>query len=236
MLSLSRVRWHEITFDSGLIPYLAGAGHQVWYDSVTIDGQDRFNPTTAFALYEAPGGRWITDSIVTNLQDGAQGFNLMRNVAISNTLTGGPWSAPFIVNTTVTRVDPGNSGAHPDVWRSTSSMRNVIIYGFHTPLWNLQGGSLGLIFFTQWNGLLEYDDVALVDCNISSGSGIGAAFGIGGVVRHMYISDSVFRGAIYVEQPPNLSIRNMVVERTQFQEYSSGNPIPNPSFPGATYR
>jgi hypothetical protein len=237
MLSLTRVHWRHVTFDRGLMPYMHTAGAQVWHDHVKVDGQDRFAPTTSFAHGEATGGRWVTDSVLTNLSDGAQGTTLMRNVEISNTVTGGPWMAPFVVNTTITNVDPGATGAHPDLWRTMGSMENVILYGFTTPDWDKQGGSIGLGLFTDTGDgvLFQYDGIAVVDCHISSGAGVGVTFGLGGNISHMYVKDSSFRGCAYWH-PDRYSAENLVIEGTTFHEYWSGAVRAIPPFPGAIYR
>jgi hypothetical protein len=235
MMSLSRIRWKEVTFDSGLMPYMAAEGTQVWYDNVKCDGVDRTSPTVAFAFGESPGGKWMTDCIITEMSSGPQGFNLIRNASISATLDGGPWETYGVINTTVTDADPDGTGAHPDIWRSRGTMENVILYNLDTTggKW---GNSQGIVFFTN-NGeggpLYEYDDVAVVNCDINAGL---ATLALGGVLRNVYFKDCTFDGTCGPDAGEGNYDGDSSVVFENVDYFLNGTPTAAPSFPNATVR
>jgi hypothetical protein len=244
MMSLNRVHWKGVTFYNGnvthsVMPYMAGTGDQVWYDQVKIDGNNRFAQSTSLAFGEASGGRWMTDSTITNLTEGAPG-SWMRGCAISNTLTGGPWESSVVINTTISNVDPGQTGAHPDLWRSTRSMENVILYGLRTPDWDKQGASLGVCLFSRGGEgmpLYEYSNIAIVGCDVSAGTGIGPALTLGGVLSHVYVKDSTIRGVAYPDGGGRYQgDATVVFEGVQWKVYDTGLLYGGPLFPNATVR
>jgi hypothetical protein len=303
LMSLLRVRWYNVKFVGNPMPYTTTG--EVWYDTCKIDGVSAFAQQTAFAFGESTGGRYITDSIVTNTVEGGTGFQLMRGCTINNTLAGGPWVSECVIDTTVEDVSPTlsgitlvvdgttntdvaptgvtvaaqqvgytvtitngggwtggdylissiqagkwrlnsspaatstsggmavlDSGAHPDVWRSTDDMDNVLLYGLTTPDMAAQPNSAGVVLF----GAHVYSDIAFVDCDVSAGSGVGANFAMGGELRNIYIKDCNWRGAAGPDVDYDED-ETVVFENTNFYEYNSSTPAdPQPDWGDATIR
>lgn len=216
------------------------SGSKCWHDKIIVNGLDRYTASTGWEGYSSfPGGQYITDSDLIETGNGPKGFALVRNVNVSGILDDAFSFALCVINATVTDIDPGSTGAHPDIYQTLSSIDNVVISGVTTPDWTTQASSQGFMTSTGINPppLSICSNFIIVDCNWSAGGGIARVIALGGDMRHLILRNSTFRGAAgWNPDPGNYVAQHLLIDNATWLNYSTGLPWSGPAFPNAVFR
>jgi len=145
------------TPDWGSVFYGGMSYNRLWADSLDIsdvDGKLGGGTTSHYATIT-----YVTDCYFHDFP-GGPGTELVRNVTIRNILEDAVSGANLAVNVLVDGIDPGTSGAHPDVYQlysGSDTLRNKIVY-------NLR--AYNVISQGLFNGGTPIEDVAFVNIAI----------------------------------------------------------------------
>jgi hypothetical protein len=222
-------------YATGLGAY-AGVNPMIWFDNCVLAGTGYADGTTFAGITGWTAGVYVTDAYIHDVSNAVGGASLQRNVAIYNIGSDAFQNSYSVINGSVDGIDPGNTGAHPDVYQAYADrLDNIVLYNISTANYDRQAGSQG-VFLSGTSALSPFVDFALVNVNISTGGGIARVFLVGGDLRHIYIRDSSFRGSVGWGTPPTgYQATNLVLANVVFRDYSTGSQTANPALPNATF-
>jgi hypothetical protein len=228
--SLTRLAFHNVTLDvADNSPASSSApGASMWLHNCIFDGTDRTLPPAGFGT----GSGYAVYSTSTTFNEITRPAGWMRGCTITGTSEGGPWTSEFVVNTTIADVTQ-EGGSHPDLWRSTAGMTNVILYGFTCPNDAGCAESQGIVFFSAvgvGEPLFDYQDIAVIECDITAGGGVGGAFGMGGDYYNFYMKDCTFRGTSSDDNEDVAANVYGVFENVNFYSEAETPMDPQPSY------
>lgn len=180
------VRFHNVTI-TGWINSGGPLVDHVWLDGCHLHG-------TGWTSTGAGAGtswsyRYMTDTTIADQSNGPEGYVLVRNVRIDR-IGGDAFSnSALVINCSVHEFDQA-PGAHTDLWQWTSAANNVIMYGVDNT--DQIGGinSAGPTFEDSGT------DVAVVNCNLSSGTHTVAIY-LTKVQTHVLVKDTTITGGFY---------------------------------------
>jgi hypothetical protein len=241
---LHLVHIQGVTIDAnsgGPIFYSSEATSKIWWDGCLIDG---FNRNSGFENWggntsDWTGGKYVTDCTVQNVQNGPWA-TLVRNVTLRHLLSDAFTGSQCVINSTASDLNPYTSGAHPDIYQNSGPSSDIILYGVTTPDTLLQSASQGVFFESTLaadGSVNSHVDTAIVNCSLSTGGGVGRVLIIGGNLTNWLVSHSVFRGAVgYDHTVGQFTATDLIFDTTVFEDYVTGNPVSNPTIPGAVFR
>lgn len=149
---------------------------------------------------------YATDCTVANFNTGLQGYRLLRNVSI-DTIGGDAFSGSFcVINCPIVNMTQFE-GAHTDVWQWFAA-DNVILYGVDNTVGIDLINSAGPTFETSGN------DVAVVNCNLSCGTGFYVLY-LSKPETHVYHKNTTYHGGINIITA-DLAATNVVFEGCTF--------------------
>jgi len=229
--SVKLLAWRNFTYNAVTGGSILGswvANSRVWYDGLAVDGGNRTFPSAngTFGHSDFPGGKYATGLLVENVANATVGFTLARDIEIDGILSDAFSGCSMVVNSTVTDINQGSSGAHPDIlqyfgWNPT----NIVIYGLRSdPSFAYPNGVQG--FFV--GGGPTITDFAMVDCLIANSPSWSSAFALSGTIKHLFVKDTEFRGSARWLDPS--STENIVFDNVLWPYGSPGNRS------GVTYR
>jgi hypothetical protein len=142
------------TPDWGTVFYGGMSGNMLWADSLDISDINGKNGGGSISHYATI--TYVTDCYFHDFP-GGPGTALVRNVTIRNILEDAVSGADLAVNILVDGIDPGTSGAHPDVYQlyaANDTINNKIVY-------NLR--AYNVISQGLFNGGTPIEDIAFVN-------------------------------------------------------------------------
>jgi hypothetical protein len=224
--ALLLVRLHDLSlvYDAGgSIMAQNTAGAKIWYSDCACDGLDRTSADANNSFAGGwPGGQYMTDCTITRVQNGPGGFALVRNVTQTELLSDAfGYGSGLVVNSSVSDLDPTDplldpsQWAHPDISQDLGPTSNYIMYGVTTPTTG-QEAAQGLFLSQGISPPTTHTDIAIVDCDFSSGGGVGFVFSVDGTVTHFFVKDSVFRQGQSGWGAVNFTADNVVLESVSF--------------------
>jgi hypothetical protein len=224
--ALLLIRLHDLSLQydaGGAIMSQSTAGAKVWYSDCACDGLDRTSADANNSFVGGwPGGMYMTDCTITRVQNGPGGFVLVRNVTQTELLSDAfGYGSGLVINSSVSDLDPTDLGlpeeewAHPDISQDLGPTENYIMYGVTTPTTG-QEAAQGLFLSQGISPPTTHDDIAIVDCDFSSGGGVG--FSVDGTVTHFFIKDSTFRQGQSGWGAVNFTATDVVLEDVTFTD------------------
>jgi hypothetical protein len=192
--SMKLIQIKNITLDAvtGIAAiYDSGSARHMWFNGVVVDGIDRSLPGARNFFAMGSTHMYLTDSTVRNLAD-ATGPGFVRNSSVAGILSDAYSGAALVINSTVTDINPLDSGSHPDISQYViADYTNVIIYGLKSDHnFAYPNGVQGLSLSTH-----QFTDFAVVNSDYYTRPSWSTSFAISGNCTNLYIKDSSFEGA-----------------------------------------